>query len=205
MKTVEMAESEFGSANGNRTRRLAVQASPVRAKWLFFQSSWYSGMVQNTATDRRRHSAVTARSWAEGAAEAVALRKLPHSNLRVPVIQMHDPASRPTEPHLREGVFLQVACLPNGHRPFSGNGVSRDLSENVGGGGYYGFDSRRRVVDHGSKHPSELRFSFVKALLGAVGTNMQSARSGLNGGKRSVVVNKYVRYYTKQKRHQNQD
>ena len=70
----------------------------------------------------------------------------------------------------------------------------------MGGGGYYGFDSRRRVVDHGSKHPSELRFSFVKALLGAVGTNMQSARSGLNGGKRSVVVNKYVRYYTKQKK-----
>ena len=35
-------------------------------------------MVRNTATDRRRHSAVTAQSWTEGSAgEAAALRKLP--------------------------------------------------------------------------------------------------------------------------------
>jgi hypothetical protein len=42
----------IGSANGNRTRRLAVQLSPVGSKSLWFQSSWYSGMVQNTATER---------------------------------------------------------------------------------------------------------------------------------------------------------
>jgi hypothetical protein len=54
----------IGSANGNRTRRLAVQASPDRSKWLCFQCSWYSGMLRNTATNRRRHSAVTAQPWA---------------------------------------------------------------------------------------------------------------------------------------------
>ena len=51
----------FGSANGNRTRRLAVQLSSVGSKWLCFQSSWYSAMFRNTATNRRRHSAVEAR------------------------------------------------------------------------------------------------------------------------------------------------
>jgi len=56
---------KHGSANGNRTRRLAVQASPDRSKWLCFQCSWYSGMLRNTATNRRRHSAVTAQSWFE--------------------------------------------------------------------------------------------------------------------------------------------
>ena len=55
---------KHGSANGNRTRRLAVQASPDRSKWLCFQCSWYSGMLRNTATNRRRHSAVTAQPWA---------------------------------------------------------------------------------------------------------------------------------------------
>ncbi len=62
----QMQDTDYkrlGSANGNRTRRLAVQASPDRSKWLCFQCGWYSGMLRNTATNRRRHSAVTARSW----------------------------------------------------------------------------------------------------------------------------------------------
>jgi hypothetical protein len=60
-----VSDRKIGSANGNRTRRLAVQASPDGSKWLCFQSGWYSGMLRNTATDRRRHSAVTAQPWAE--------------------------------------------------------------------------------------------------------------------------------------------
>lgn len=61
-----------GSANGNRTRRLPVQPSPVGSKWLCFQFSWHSAMVRNTAMDCRRHSAVTAQSWAEGRADEAA-------------------------------------------------------------------------------------------------------------------------------------
>jgi hypothetical protein len=59
-----------GSANGNRTRRLPVQFSPVGSKWLCFRCSWYSGMARNTATDRRRcHLVVTRRlrGWQERA------------------------------------------------------------------------------------------------------------------------------------------
>ena len=62
------------SANGNRTRRLPVQASPVESKWSCFQYGWYSGCSENTATNRRRHSAVTAQSCAEGAGEVAAIR-----------------------------------------------------------------------------------------------------------------------------------
>jgi hypothetical protein len=57
---------KLGSANGIRTRELPVQASSVESKWLCFQSGWYSAIVRNTATDRRRHSAVTARPRTEG-------------------------------------------------------------------------------------------------------------------------------------------
>jgi hypothetical protein len=51
-------------------------------------------MVRNTATDRRRHSAVTARPWAEVTGEAATLRNFPHLNLRVPR-SMHDPGQSP--------------------------------------------------------------------------------------------------------------
>ena len=43
------------------------QFSPVESKWLCFQCGWYSGMLGNTATSRRRHRAVTAQRWPEGA------------------------------------------------------------------------------------------------------------------------------------------
>jgi len=45
------------------------QFIPVQlsSKWLCFQCGWYSGMLGNTATSRRRHRAVTAQRWAEGA------------------------------------------------------------------------------------------------------------------------------------------
>jgi len=58
---VSVSYRGIGSANGNRTRWLPVQLSPVGSKWLCFQSSWSSAMLRNIATDRRRHSAVTAR------------------------------------------------------------------------------------------------------------------------------------------------
>src|ERR1017187_9536362 len=53
-------------------------------------------MLQNTATNRRRHSAVTARSWAEVTGEAATLRKFPHliSGCRDPCTT---PATRPKE------------------------------------------------------------------------------------------------------------
>jgi hypothetical protein len=57
---------KLGSANGSRTRCPPVQFSLVGSKWLSFQYSWYSEMLRNTATDRRRHSAVTAQTRAEG-------------------------------------------------------------------------------------------------------------------------------------------
>jgi hypothetical protein len=80
-----VSHRRIGSANGNRTRRLAVQLSPVRSKWLCSQYVWYSGMLRNTATNRRRHNAVTTRWSAERPAAAIAL-KIPPSNLRVSVI-----------------------------------------------------------------------------------------------------------------------
>ena len=48
------------SANGSRTRCPPVHLSPVGSKWLSFQYSWYSRMLRNTATDRRRRGAVVA-------------------------------------------------------------------------------------------------------------------------------------------------
>ena len=82
--------SLVGSANGNRTRGLAVQSSSVRSKWLCFQCGWYSGMLRNTATNRRRHSAVTARSVGEGLGGAARFGNLSLLNLR------------PNEPRLGE-------------------------------------------------------------------------------------------------------
>jgi hypothetical protein len=57
----------IGSANGNRTRGLPIQPSPVGSKSLCFQYRWYSWMLLNAATNSRRHSAVTAQTWAGGA------------------------------------------------------------------------------------------------------------------------------------------
>jgi hypothetical protein len=67
----------IGSANGDRTRRLPVQLSPVGFKWLCFLCGWYSGMLRNTAMNRRRHSASVGRGRA---LTASAFRKLPFSD-----------------------------------------------------------------------------------------------------------------------------
>src|ERR1035437_4633819 len=66
--------NEIYNAKGIKRRLVALtgvepanrQFSPVGSKWLWFQYSWYSRMLRNTATDRRRHSAVTAQTRAEG-------------------------------------------------------------------------------------------------------------------------------------------
>ena len=98
-----------------------------------------------------RHSAVRARSWAEGAGEAAPLREI--APFRPPGAR----APWTTRPvarrnHISGKAFPPSGMLPNGHPPSSGKRVSRDRS------GRYGSDSklpRTGLLAHSGKIHSE--------------------------------------------------
>jgi hypothetical protein len=78
--------AKHSTSTGNRPRRLAVRASPDRSESLCFQCSWYSRMLRNAVTDRRRHSAFVDRR--ERATSAPLTSGTPSSRARCSKIQV---------------------------------------------------------------------------------------------------------------------